>query len=371
MHNGHPGLPDRIAADERHAADERLAAAERSLEAVIGAMDEGIAIIGPDGVVTVSNAALSAMVGGAVSTRETLEHAFGTDLRDGEITVAGPDRSIAIRTFDVGDPVGTSTLVLARDITEQRREEAARDAFMGVLSHELRTPVTTILGFAQILSRPGFDLVKGNAAGIPADLAAEATRLAQLVEDLLVLSRAQSGRMVIDVEPVLVDRLIGDAVEIEKARYPRLRFEVDIEGRLPPVDGDMTYLGQVLRNMMDNAGKYGPADGVVLIRASASEDSVTVAVLDEGPGFEAQEGPRLFEMFYRSARTAGTQAGSGIGMYVAHALIEAMGGTIWARLRPEGGAEFGFSLPIIDVTDLDTESTPHQADLRAGAADAD
>ncbi len=340
----------------------RLAAAERShvrsLEAVIRAMDEGIAVIGPDDVVTISNAALSSIAGRPVSTRQDLEQAIGTQLRDGELSVPGQDRTIAMRLFDVGEPVGSSTLVVAIDISERRREEASRDAFMGVLSHELRTPVTTILGFAEIINRPGYDLVKGNEAGLAADLAAEATRLAQLIEDLLVLSRAQGGQMVIEGEPVLIDRLIGDAVTAETARFPLVRFVIDIDGRLPPVDGDQTYLGQVLRNMLGNAGKYGPATGEVRIRAFASEGSVTVEVLDEGPGFDPDEGPRLFEMFFRSSRTAGTQAGSGIGMYVARTLIEAMGGTIWAHLRAEGGAAFGFSLPIIDATDLDHDWAP-------------
>jgi signal transduction histidine kinase len=351
----------------------RLAAAERSnvrsLEAVIGAMDEGIAVIGSDDTVTISNAALSGMTGGAVSSRQSLEQAFGSELRDGEFNLTDPDRSIAIRVFDVGEPAGSSTLIVASDVSERRREEAGRDAFMGVLSHELRTPVTTLLGLAEIMARPGYDPIKGNDAGLAADLAAEATRLAQLIEDLLVLSRAQSGRMVIEVEPVLIDRLVHDAVAAEAARHPRITFEVDIEGRLPPVDGDMTYLGQVLRNMIDNAGKYGPPTGVVRIRAFASEGSVVVAVLDEGPGIEPNDASRLFEIFFRSARTAGTRAGSGIGMYVARTLIEAMGGMIWARPGEGGGAEFGFSLPILDAAELDAEWVPPPEERRHTAAD--
>ena len=82
---------------------------------------------------------------------------------------------------------------------------------------------------------------------------------------------------------------------------------------------------------------------------------MVVQVLDDGPGFDPDEAARLFDIFFRSARTAGTQAGSGIGLYVARTLIEAMGGTIWARLRTEGGSEFGFSLPIIDSIEVDAE----------------
>ncbi len=120
-----------------------------------------------------------------------------------------------------------------------------------------------------------------------------------------MLSRAQGGRMTVEVEPVLVDRLIHDAVAEESTRYPLVRFEIETEGRLPPVDGDMTYLGQVLRNMIGNAGKYGPKPGVVRVRAFAADGWVSVAVLDDGPGFDPEEASKLFEIFFRSARTAG------------------------------------------------------------------
>ena len=329
-----------------------------ALETVIEAMDVGIALVGPDDRLTLANSALSRIATGPLATRQDLEAAIGGQLRDGQFESSGPNRWIAIRTYDVGDPDGPSTLVIARDVTERRRAEASQDAFIGVLSHELRTPITTIVGLAEIMARPGFDPVARDGAGLLLDLAAEATRLGQLIEDLLVLSRAQGGQMTIDVEPVLVDRIVHDAVAAESARYPRVRFDIDVPARLPPVDGDMTYLGQVLRNMIGNAAKYGPPEGPVVIRALGTDRSVTVVVLDEGPGFDPADGPRLFEIFFRSARTARSQSGSGIGLYVARTLVEAMGGTIWARLRDEGGAEFGFSLPVVDAGDLDSDESP-------------
>jgi len=327
----------------------RLAAMERShariLEAVIGAMEDGVALISADGRITVANDALALLVGGPVETRSELELALCTGLEEGETTLPGSGRQVSMHTYTINDGLTGSTLLMARDITEERRTAAAQEAFIGVLSHELRTPVTTIVGFAELLMRPGLDPSVREGSGLLPDLAAEATRLGQLIEALLVLSRAQSGHMTIDVEPVLVDRLVHDAVAAESARYPMVRFEIETAGRLPPVDGDMTYLGQVLRNMIGNAGKYGPASGVVRVRVFAAA------------GFDPEEGSRLFEIFFRSARTARSQAGSGIGLYVARTLVEAMGGKIWARLRDEGGSEFGFSLPIIDVTDLDADRT--------------
>ena len=316
-----------------------------------------MALVAPEGRITVANDALALMAGRPFETRAELEALLDAELVDGETVVPGSSRQLSLRTYAIHDGSSASTLLVARDVTEERRAAAAQDAFIGVLSHELRTPVTTIMGFAELMMRPGFDPVMRDSTGLLPDLAAEATRLGQLIDDLLVLSRAQGGQMTIEVEPVLVDRLIQDAVAEEAARYPLVRFEIETTARLPPVDGDMTYLGQVLRNIIGNAGKYGPTPGVVRVRAFAADGWVTVAVLDDGPGFDAEEASKLFEIFFRSARTAGTQAGSGIGLYVARTLVEAMGGRIWARLRDEGGSEFGFSLPIIDVNDVDADRT--------------
>jgi signal transduction histidine kinase len=331
----------------------RLAAAERSharvMEAVIGAMDDGVALIGADSRVIMANDALVTLLGRPVSSRDDLLAALG-QLDDGERTLPGTERWVSLRVYPVDDATALQppTLVVARDVTEQRRAAAAQDAFIGVLSHELRTPVTTIVGISQLLRRPARGGVERDTVGLMADLADEATRLSQLIEDLLVLSRAQSGRITADLEPVLVGRIVAEAVAVEADRYPSVRFEVDVPRHLPPVDGDPTYLRQVLRNIIGNAGKYGPPGSVVTVRAAATDDAVTITVVDEGPGFDPEDTPHLFDIFFRSARTARQHSGSGIGLYVARTLVEAMGGTIWARSLEEGGSEFGLVLPVID-----------------------
>jgi K+-sensing histidine kinase KdpD len=120
---------------------------------------------------------------------------------------------------------------------------------------------------------------------------------------------------------------------------------------LPPVNGDRTYLEQVVRSLVANAAKYGPPTAVVEVKAEVRPGEIAVLVLDEGPGFSADEAGNLFDLFYRSPATAKKASGAGIGLYVARALIEAMGGRIWARVRPEGGAEFGFTVPILETDD--------------------
>ena len=195
----------------------RLATMERThvrtLEAVIEAMADGVALIGPDGTITISNEALALMAGGPVGNRADLERALGISSEGGD-AIQESGRRFSIDTHDIQDGPIQSTLLVARDVTEERRSAAERDAFIGVLSHELRTPVTTIVGFAELMLRRPADPATPRADLLP-DIAAEANRLGQLIEDLLVLSRSQTGRITIELEPVLLDRLIQDAVASE------------------------------------------------------------------------------------------------------------------------------------------------------------
>jgi two-component system, OmpR family, sensor histidine kinase KdpD len=109
---------------------------------------------------------------------------------------------------------------------------------------------------------------------------------------------------------------------------------------------------QIIRNLVGNGAKYSPNGATVTIEAELVDDFVDLRILDEGPGIASDEVDRLFELFYRSPTTAAQSAGAGIGLFACRALVEAMGGRIWARPRPTGGAEFGFSLPVLVEDDL-------------------
>jgi signal transduction histidine kinase len=117
------------------------------------------------------------------------------------------------------------------------------------------------------------------------------------------------------------------------------------------VRGEETYVEQVVRNFLSNARKYTPPGGTVRLTGEAADTEVIVRVLDEGPGFPAEEGERLFELFYRSPSTAEKASGAGIGLFVARQLVEAMGGRAWAKPRTKRGAEFGFALPRLPEDD--------------------
>jgi K+-sensing histidine kinase KdpD len=241
-----------------------------------------------------------------------------------------------------GEGAGGTILVL-RDVTVARERDQARDAFIGMLSHELRTPVTTIYAGAKLLSRGG-GIESETRMSIFDDIHGEAERLHRLVEDVVALTRFGEGALEIGSEPVLLQRVLPAVVRSEKGRWPGGRFELALEPDLPPVAGDATYVEQVVRNLLANAMKYGGPDAVATIVAAEANGEVEVRVLDAGPGFPEEDAERLFQLYYRSPGQARKISGSGIGLFVCARLIEAMGGRVWALNRPQCGAEFGFAL---------------------------
>lgn len=242
---------------------------------------------------------------------------------------------------DAGGVTGWAGINL--DITDRREADAFRDAFVGILSHELRTPITSIYAASMLLARPGLD--DASRAELVGDVAEEAERLRRLVEDLLVLAKAERGAIQVQLEPVLLQHLMPRMCEEEKRRRPDLKIDVTVARPVPVARAEESFVIQVLHNLLGNAAKYGPPDGPIDILVDAPDGWPRVRVLDRGPGVDPAEADRLFELFYRSTRTSRV-AGSGIGLFVARRLVEAVGGTIWARPRDDGqGAEFGFRLP--------------------------
>ena len=149
-------------------------------------------------------------------------------------------------------------------------------------------------------------------------------------------------------EPVLLQRLVPRVVQSEDGRWPGVVFDVQMESGLPTVSAEPTYVEQVIRNLLSNAAKYSGIDSSVVVKAERGDHEVIVRVLDDGPGINMDERERLFELFYRSAKTATTAGGAGIGLFVCARLVAAMGGRIWATRRETGGSEFGFALPELN-----------------------
>jgi PAS domain S-box-containing protein len=373
-----PGEPPTVVAIARDVRErlevqgrlKRLAEAEHAraaeLNAVIRAMGEGVIVCGPDGRTILANPAGRAMFPGAVDLgydgilaelRDPDETAPRIGTHAGPVvlqTVTEPERWIEVATYPVADDSadrepGGETILVLRDVTEQRQREAVRETFIGVLSHELRTPVTTIFGGSRVLSREDNGLDEPTRREILADVADEAERLKRLVEDVVALNRFGESDADLGREPVLLQRVVPVVVASEEERWPGIKFTTAIPPGLPTVVADPTYLEQVIRNLLANAAKYSGQGATVevVVEAGADGDEVAVCVRDDGPGIEPDEAERLFDLFYRSPRTATTTTGAGIGLFVCSRLVRAMGGRVWARPLPAGGAEFAFALRVM------------------------
>ncbi|MFN8629752.1 MAG: ATP-binding protein [Chloroflexota bacterium] len=212
--------------------------------------------------------------------------------------------------------------------------------------------MTTIYAAASVPTRRGRALDPSIADEVLGDVAAEANRLYQLIEDLMVLARFDEG-IELGAQPVLLQHLVPTAVTQEASRWPAVTFDCAVEPDLPTVGGDETAIVQVVRNLLSNAAKYSPAGAEVHVSIREDGDGVAVAVRDHGPGIDPAEAEQIFEPFFRSPSTAGLASGAGIGLYVSHRLVDAMGGHISAGSADGGGSEFSFTLP------------PYQADEAA------
>jgi PAS domain S-box-containing protein len=236
------------------------------------------------------------------------------------------------------------------DITDRRQADELRDVFLGMLSHELRTPVTSIFGGSQLLRRPQLD--DGARREIVEDIITESERLERLVENLLVLARAERHVVEGGKDPVLIGPLMARIVADKRRRWPEANIVVDAPHGLPPARWDEGSFELVVRNLISNAIKYGDS-GEIRVEARASGDAIEIRVSDEGPGLPSDEPSRLFDLFYRTDDARRKAQGAGIGLFVVRALVESAGGTTWATNREEGGAEFGFRVPtFVEADDL-------------------
>jgi PAS domain S-box-containing protein len=327
------------------------------LQALIAAMQEAVVVVEPDGSVSVANPAARTLFGKTVASMPGLKRHLAEPvpplwpLPDGSV---GPvmcrmrheARWLEVRGYGIerpGDESGPAPAIyLLRDVTRQRRAQELRERFIEVLSHELRTPVTTIYGGSRLLARKG--LPKAHAREITRDIVAEADRLYRLIDNLVVLTKTREGALEVLHEPVVVGFIVDDVTRSEQRQWPNVRFSVTRDRGAPPVDGDAISVEQVVRNLVGNAAKYGSGRVEVCVDALPGNE-VRVRVLDDGEGIAEDALDRVFDPFFRADEATRRASGAGIGLFVSKHLVEAMGGRIWATNRPQGGAELGFVLP--------------------------
>jgi PAS domain S-box-containing protein len=243
------------------------------------------------------------------------------------------------------------------DVSWRHEADQIRDRFLGVLSHELRTPVTSIYGGTQLLLGRGARLDTETRDALLVDVAAEAERLQRMIENLVAMARIERGGDFGGARPVLLDRIIRQLVERERALWPEVSITLASNGPVQMVAADEDHLAQIMRNLLSNAAKYSGPGSHVEVSLEDGDGEVLVRVRDDGPGIEADDADRLFGLYYRAAPASRTAPGAGIGLFVCRELVATMGGRIWARPLEGKGAEFGFSIPAyVDELDLGTSS---------------
>jgi K+-sensing histidine kinase KdpD len=253
---------------------------------------------------------------------------------------------VVITTELVGEgrrlPSVPAMIVSVRPFRGEDDPSTVHHALGSVLAHELRTPMTTIFGGAQLISDPRVSETTRNEAA--RSVGREAQHLNRIIEDLVVLVRSSRDSPP-GLEPVMLQHIVPRAVASTKATRPRAAIEVNLPSSLPPVMGAEEQVDHVVHNLIDHAVVYSPPGGVVRIDARRVGRDVEVHVIDDGPARDEVAALGAFDLFHTSARSAADPSGANLGLVVTRRLVLALGGRIWASSDSPGG-ELAFSLPI-------------------------
>jgi two-component system, OmpR family, phosphate regulon sensor histidine kinase PhoR len=238
-------------------------------------------------------------------------------------------------------------LLILQDLTALRRLETIRRDFISNISHDLRTPITSLRLMTETLQDGAID--DPEAAQHFLNLMEESIEtMSQLVEELLELSRTQSGEVPLQIKPIPLATILEPAVErmLPQAERAKLSLSLALPRFLPMVMADTERLSAVITNLLHNAIKFTPPGGTVTVSAQQIEDEITVSIQDNGIGIPAEDASQIFERFYKVDR-ARTTKGMGLGLSIAKAVIEEHGGRIWVDSEVGKGSTFSFTIPTL------------------------
>lgn len=221
---------------------------------------------------------------------------------------------------------------------------AAKDDFVAFTTHELKTPLTVILGLANVLARRASSLSAGDLEEIGASMEREARRLEETVENMLLLARAERGDA---DEPALLHRCVEQLLNSRNWRPQGRRWTFEVVGRPGVTLAPAGWLQHLVENLVSNAEKYSPDETDIEIEVQDRGKAVELTVRDRGRGVTEEESSRLFEPFFRSRPDEAGVPGIGLGLTVCRKLVQRLGGEIWLRPREGGGTEAGFRLPVV------------------------
>jgi two-component system phosphate regulon sensor histidine kinase PhoR len=331
------------------------------LAAVLDNMADGVVITDGDGHVRLINPAAGRILGAREDA--ALGRSFAEVARDHRIIdlwqqcreaceervapveVGRQQPFLQVVVTPLQDAEPGALLVVLQDLTRVRRLETVRRDFISNISHELRTPLASLKSLADTL-RDGALEDPPAARRFLDRMEVEVDALTQMVQELLELSRIESGQVPFEIAPVSVADVVGPPVERLRPQAERagLRLEVDLLSDLPPVPADAKRMQQVITNLVHNAIKFTPPEGEVAVSAKADAGEVIISVRDTGVGIPADDLPRIFERFYKADR-ARSGGGTGLGLAIAKHIVLAHGGRIWAESVETRGSTFHVALP--------------------------
>ena len=328
----------------------------QTLETLLNSMQEAVLAVAEDGRVLWANERMERLLPSGIRLGEPLVQsvrdpeilrAMEDALGRRDVTVARAAKIFSGRIFDVtAAPMpGGGAVAVLHDQTEIERVEKTRRDFIANVSHELRTPLTSIQGYSETLldhnnvpehAREFIEIIRKNA-----------TRMARLTEDLLVLARVESGEQNFKFQLTSPRELLDDAVQTFADLAASRGVELSLMNTASsPVSVDRDAIQQVFSNLIDNALKYGHTGKKVLVGACESEEGVQFYVRDFGAGIPSDHLPRLFERFYRVDKARSRESGgTGLGLAIAKHVVRAHGGTIKAESELNHGSTFCFTLP--------------------------
>lgn len=238
-----------------------------------------------------------------------------------------------------------------RDITQRKLQERQKEDFMGIVSHELKTPVTSIKAFTQVLQRRFAQAGDEKAASLLGKMDTQINKLTSLIGDLLDVTKIEGGQLQLNNAWFAFHELVEEVME--ELQRTTTRHHITCPKKLHMmVYGDRERLGQVITNFLTNAIKYSPQAEQILVSVSSDQQSVSLSVQDFGMGIPQEKQEHVFERFYRvSGKAHDTVPGIGLGLYISARIIERQGGRIWVESEEGKGSHFSFTVPIIQKTE--------------------
>ncbi|TAK36637.1 MAG: sensor histidine kinase [Chloroflexota bacterium] len=249
-----------------------------------------------------------------------------------------------------------------RDISAQEQLDRMKEQFISNVSHELRSPLGHIKGYATTLLRRDASWDEKTQRRFIGEIVQGSERMQKLVNELLDMSRLEAGRFAIEKQPIQVGHVARAAVKTVRSLSKKHKFVVSMPQSLPRAQADPHHIEQVLVNLLENAVKYSPEGGCISVLGSTEDGTVVVSVADEGIGIAEDQWERVFERFQRVDSSLTRQVGGvGLGLSICRKIIQAHGGRIWVESKIGQGSTFYFSLPIFrQVAQRDQESLAHK-----------